>query len=100
MINSSFSELAKRNIAIKIDNRNQEKAFIHLCRKNNIPLQQKSKDFTMYRNGKPIFPVYYGFDYYDGIVCNWNTTDASLAKKKKPIILDVHNFEMNLEEAI
>lgn len=96
----TINKLAARSISVKIENRNQEKEFIHICRERKIPIMQRSKDFFNTLNGKPVFPIYYIFFYHEGILLNWNTVRKEEVRKKSPILLDVNCFELNLKEEV
>lgn len=51
--------LSERKLAVKIKNRNQEKIFIHVCRKNKIHYTKISEHLSYSESRKVHFPYYY-----------------------------------------
>lgn len=93
MKQEDIQNFAKQKFCIEVMNRKQEKAFIHLCRKNGTQPAWRGKD-TFNADRKPIFPIYYGFVMVgDSILSGWCSTNQENVVKSGFHKVDLQTFK-------
>lgn len=103
MENKLIYELAKRGLAVKIDNRSQEREFIHFCNQNQIPYMRRERydPYSYDENDKRSFPIYHY--YYAPLrskeiypICAYEQNKQELIERGI-LFINVSTFEMNFE---
>ena len=93
-------KFAAARIGVKIENRNQEKRFIHICKVcgHSIVRKDETAYVTVGARRKAIFPIYYEFELTRmKSVVSWWSLDEQPLRDNNYIIIDFKNFLNNME---
>lgn len=93
MKKEDLRDFARHHFCVKVMNRRQEKIFIKICRKNGEPSARRGKE-AFNTEGKPIFPIYYGFVIVeDNILSGWCSTSEEDVRKSGFGKVDLQTFK-------
>lgn len=91
MQKKDMENFVRSRFCIEIMSRNQERALIRICRKNGTPTVKRDKD--TYKEGKSVYPIYYGFVLINGTLSGWCNISKENVEKSGFVIISFRDFQ-------